>query len=124
MKTYIPGTIEAITEHLECLSNAELVQAHNQYCKNRNYHDDEIFENDEDFFESNFNDNIMSAVRAVSYGVYSISHKWVKFNGNGNLISFNDPSDEIEIPEIAEDVLENAHDYSIELEDVEEETED
>ena len=119
---YILATNEAITEHLESLSSSELVSIHNEYCQSANYSDDEIYSNDEEFFKMNFENKVLEAVRAVSYGEYNYSHEWVKFNGYANLESTNNPESWIDIPAIAADILESPENYSgIELEEVEEE---
>ncbi len=120
MTTTIKNTFEAITDYLNELTNSELVQAHNQYCQNQNYSDDEIYSNDESFFEMFFQDNVLEAVRAVSYGDYSYSNDYVIFNGYANLESFNNPADHVDITAIAADILESPEEYDIELEEEEE----
>jgi len=125
MKSTINKTIEAITEYLNELSTDDLVAIHNEYCQSCNYSDDEIFNNDEDFFTTYFENNVLGAVRACSYGEFQYSHDYVKFNGYGNLDSFNNPTEYVDIAAIAADILENEENYNyIELEEVEEETED
>jgi hypothetical protein len=74
MKTYIKKTHEAIVEYLEGLSNDELMQVHNEYCENMRYDEDRVYENSEDFLEENFATKL-DAVRAATYGEYSINHE-------------------------------------------------
>lgn len=125
MTNHVAKSIEAITEYLNGLSDSELVNIHNEYCQSCNYSDDEIFINDEDFFNTYFENDVLGAVRAASYGEFNYSHKYVKFNGYGNLDSFNNPTEYVDIAAIAADILENEENYNyIELEEVEEETED
>ena len=125
MKTYIKATEKAIIEAIEEMSSEEQMEAHNQYCENANYMDDQIFYNDEEFFEMFFNGRTTELIRAMEYGDHRISDKFVKFNGYANLESFNDVVLEIDINCIAEDILETdaANYYSIELEEEEEEEE-
>ena len=119
--TTLKNTIESITDYLNELENAELVSVHNTYCQNENY-DDEIYSNDEDFFNMFFEGKVLEAVRAISYGEYQYNHDYVVFNGYANLESFNNPTDHVDITAIAADILENPENYDIEFEDSEEET--
>ena len=45
------------------------------------------YENDEEFFTTRYNDDIMSAVRAVCFGHYNYMDDYVRVNGYGNLDS-------------------------------------
>jgi len=123
--TEVKNNLEAIKEYINKLSDSEKVNFHNIYCQNCNYPNDEIFANDEEFFNTFFNGKVIDAIRAICYGFYKYTEKFVQFNGYGNLVSFNDPEDYdgiIDISEIAEDILNNPSDYDIELIE-EEETE-
>jgi hypothetical protein len=115
MNTQIYSTQQAVLNHLNSLDDNELVNFHNIYCQNQNNGDDEIYTNDEEFFNIFFEGKVLEAVRAVSFGEYNYSHDYVKFNGYGNLISFNSPSDEIDLNEIANEILENPQDFDIDL---------
>lgn len=119
----IKNSIESITEFLNECNNDTLVNFHNIMCQNQNNSDSEIFQNDEDFFQTYFSDKLMEAIRAISYGDYNYSHEFVMFDGYANLQSFNDPEPYIDIPEIAEDIQNSPSGYDIELEDEEEEEE-
>lgn len=121
MKTTIKKTEEAVKEYISGLTDSETVSAHNQMCDNLNYPDDQIFSNDEDFFNSFFENRVLEAVRAVAYGDYNYGHDWVKFNGYGNLESTSYPNDWIDEPQLIEDIINNPDDYYIEFEDEEEE---
>jgi len=121
MKTYIKKTIEAITEYLNDLSDNDLLNVHNEYCQSINDSDSEIFNNDEDFFNTFFNGKVMDAIRAVSFGDYRYSDDYIIFNGHANLETFNNVSDHIDISAIAEDIMENEQNYyGFELEEEEE----
>lgn len=118
---YVKNTLEAITEYLNDLTNSELVNLHNQYCQSAGYSDDEIYINDEDFFNTFFEEKTLEAVRAVCFGEYRYQDDYVIFNAYGNLESFNNPAEHIDIKAIAADILENPEIYSdIELEETEE----
>ena len=83
-------TIEKlITDQINEMTDSQLVDLNNAYCQSAGYSDNEIYSNDEEFFEIFFANRVIEAVRAVSYGDYSYQHEYVKFNGYGNLESFN-----------------------------------
>lgn len=48
-----------------------------------------VYENDEEFFETFFNNKPMEAVRAAQYGDYKFNHEYVTFDGYGNLQSYS-----------------------------------
>jgi hypothetical protein len=77
-----------IIEQINNLSESDLVRLNNLYCIAMNYNNDEIYNNDEDFFDTFFK-STFDAVRAISYGSYVYSDEYVKFDGYGNLVSFN-----------------------------------
>jgi antirestriction protein len=102
-----------IVQKIEDMSDSELVSLHNEYCQNNSLSDDEIFNNDEEFFETFFPGKVTEAVRAAMYGDYNFGHEWVKFNGYANLESFDSPSNHIDKSAIIKDVLENKNNYSL-----------
>lgn len=121
MKTLIKRNLESIVDYLNELSNSDLVSIHNEYCQSCNYSDDEIYSNDEDFFNMFFEDQTLNAVRAVCFGDYEYNHDFVMFDGYANLQSFNSPENHVDINAIAADILENEQNYyDIELEDEDE----
>ena len=65
----------------------------------------EYYENDEDFFNDFFFNNPMEAVRSSFYGDYKFCDEYVKFNGYGNLESFNDYDLEKEYKENIDDII-------------------
>lgn len=109
---FVKRNHDAIIEYLEDLDDATLVQHHNQYCENTRHSDDMIYVNDEEFFEINYSDKAYDALRAAHYGEYNWNDKWVRFNGQANLQSFNDPEDDVDFNDIAADILENERKYS------------
>ena len=77
----------------------------------------EYWENDEEFFNTFYYLNPAEAVRSAYYGDYNYCDKYVKFNGYGNLVSFNDYDLEKEykdyIYEITESLLEHYQELCI-----------
>ncbi|QIW88610.1 hypothetical protein P59_241 [Bacillus phage P59] len=93
----------------------------------------EFHHNDEDFFNTFFDGNPAEAVRAAHFGEYNYGDDYVRFNGYGNLESFNDYQLEQdlkdELEEIAEAIIEKQAHLSLDPElesilDEEEEDED
>lgn len=122
MKTYIKNNLEAVKEYLESLKNSDLVSTWNEYAREHDA-DNEIYYNEEDFFQTFFDGRLMEAIRAISFGEYRYQDEFVKFDGYANLETFNDPSDHIDVEELAQAILDKPSDfYDIELEE-EEETE-
>jgi len=109
------NNLETIINYLNNLDNNELIDIHNRYCQIENYHDNEIFTNDEEFFNTFFYNAADKAVRAVFYGDYNYSHDYVMFNGYGNLESFNDASEFIYISEIAQSIKDCPDEYYIDF---------
>ena len=77
----------------------------------------EYWDNDEEFFNTFYYLNPAEAVRSAYYGDYNYCDKYVKFNGYGNLVSFNDYELEKEykdyIYEITESLLEHYQELCI-----------
>lgn len=90
----------------ENLSDNEKIGLWNEYCSENGY-EDEIMENDEDFFNTYFENNPESAVRAAFYGDYRYMDTYVKFNGYGNLESFNNALDIITENDLIQWLIEN-----------------
>ena len=108
-------TIQQITDIINDMNEAELIQLNNEYCEAVNYYDNEIYENDEYFFNAHFEGNPMAAVRAANYGNYNYTHSWVIFNGYGNLETFDTMttehlSENVEV--IAEYIADNLQDFT------------
>jgi hypothetical protein len=103
-----------ISKAINEMTQDELIQLNNEYCQQINASDDEVYSNDEEFFEVFFADKVLDAVPAVSYGDYSYSHDYVKFNGYGNLESFSyfGTDNLCELPEVlAEYIHENFSEF-------------
>ena len=98
-------------------SNETKVHFHNLYCEIEKYYDDVIYQNDEEFFNTFFDNEVLKAVQAVCYGNYSYNHLYVTFNGYGNLDSSNYPEDFIDFPSLVESIEANPNDYDIMFEE-------
>jgi hypothetical protein len=124
METII-NTYEDVLEYVENVDDATLVSLHNQYCRNINDSDSEIYLNDEEFFSMFFTDPL-EAVRAVCYGEYNYTDEYVVFDGYANLETSNYPDKWVDHSAIAQDIMDNEHEYSylLELEEPEEDEDD
>ena len=119
--TTIENNYEAIVKEIEAMSNEEQMEIHNQYCENINNMDNQIFYNDEEFFEMFFSGRITDLVRAISYGDFEPNQEFIKFDGYANLETFDNVSLYLDAVAIADDIQENPKNYShlIELTSVE-----
>lgn len=100
--------LKAINE----MTQDELIELNNRYCQSISS-EDEVYSNDEEFFDIFFS-NAHEALRAAHFGDYNWSHNYVKFNGYGNLESFDyfEVSDLCELPEVmAEYISENFNEF-------------
>lgn len=121
MKTITFSTLEQLIDKLEELSISELVQVHNDYCREAAY-DNEFYDNDEDFFNLYFENNPYEVARSICYGNYRYMDEYVYFNGYGNLESANEYTikDNISIEEIANYIFENPDEFDfVEFEELE-----
>lgn len=91
-------------------------------CTNGNFENLQFYNNDEDFFDTYFNNNPYEVARATFYGDYRFNDDYVYFNGYGNLVSFNYINEFVsdsDIEDITEDIINNYNsydlDYSIEV---------
>ena len=67
----------------------------------------QYYENDEEFFNTFFYNNPTEAVRSSYYGNYNYCDKYFRFNGYGNLESFNDYDLEKEYKEYIDDITDS-----------------
>jgi hypothetical protein len=112
-KTTSPEIIEIINV-INDMTEGELIDLNNTYCQSANIHDSEIFDNDEETLQMFFGNDILRAIQATQYGDYSYHHKYIQFNGYGNLDSFDRITTDnlCEYPEtIAEYIAENKYDF-------------
>ena len=74
---------------LEGFTPDQFLEAYHTACRELNYGDDEIYEFDEEFFNTYFDGKPMEAARAASFGDVSWNHEYITFNGYGNLQSIS-----------------------------------
>ena len=72
------------------------------------------YENDEYFFRARYNDDMMSAVRAVCFGHYNYMDDYVRVNGYGNLDSKSSYDYKSDLMDSQEEIVER---YAEMLED-------
>lgn len=114
-KTYFPNfedeEKERIKQLILKLSDEELLQLYNDFCRNNNDYDNVIYENDEYFLRDMFGDDVNAVAKAVSCGEYECNHSYVKCDGHGNLKSYPDLEDALDdnfyIDEVIEFVMQN-----------------
>ena len=100
---------ELFLEVFESISFPLKVSLWNMYAREENP-DEEIYDNDEDFFNTFYEGKPADAVRAASYGDYRYYDDYVWFNGYGNLVSANYYSDYVPIcPDILYDYFNNGN---------------
>lgn len=102
-----------ILKAINNMNTDELIQLQNTYCQSISS-ENEIYNNDEDFFDTFYNGKVNDAIRAAHFGDYNWSHNYVKFNGYGNLESFDyfELKDLCEFPKtIAEYIHENFEEF-------------
>jgi len=103
--------VETIESSLHMMNDDELVSVYNQYAKDNRY--EEIFENDDEFFESNFGAEIMKAVSATHWGDFKPHHKYAMLNSIGNVDSADYPTDfdEFDTEDVARHISENMNEF-------------
>ena len=115
--------IDKIKQALRELDPEDKIGLHNLRNSEMGYSDDDIYPNDEDFFNMFYYNDPYNAVQRAVYGDYQPMHDYVMFDGYGNLKSLNTyelekyMSDD-EIAEFLDENEEYIEDY-LELEDEE-----
>lgn len=102
-----------IKERINEMDNYKIIAAWNEYAEENNLFDDEIRDNDEEFFEVMFT-SAYDAVSAATNGGYSISERYVVFDGLGSVVSFDyldEPNSPFDIDALTEWFLENPDKY-------------
>ena len=94
---------QAIISKIKAMSSDQLVELNNLLVEDANWTDNGIYSNDEEFFETFFIKS-SEAVRACHFGDYRWNDNLVKFNGYGNLDSFNLMTVD-KLPDLVENVV-------------------
>lgn len=114
--------LDAIYEWIEAQQkiddwdDSDWLNAHNTYCsESQNSPDDQIFEFDEDFFNTYFEGRPMEAARATNFGEVNWNDDYITFNGYGNLESVSKYNlyDHIDKDAIMADIIENPRYYNL-----------
>lgn len=80
-----------VSDYIEQAEAWDVISKYNEYLDETGYTDDIIYYNDDDFFLTFFdNSNPLRIVQATYFGHYNYNDDYVKFNGYGNLDSFNE----------------------------------
>ena len=101
---------EYLLNNLEELK--ELVNDINSY--DGSFDNLEVYENDDEFFNTFYNNNPAEAVRACYFGTYNYSDDYVKINAYGNIDSCSEWEYEEELQANVDDVidyLENSEEF-------------
>jgi len=127
MTTQSNTLTDLIVSLINDMDRNELVSLNNAYCRSIGS-EGEVYDNDEEFFNTYFEGKPLEAVRAAHFGDYNFSHDYVKFNGYGNLESFQyfivDDLEEYPI-NIAQFAIDNRDEfYMIDFDDLESQLED
>lgn len=87
---YTKGIIDIVMmPYLEDADDDDIIQYYNEYLETKDYYDDILYYNDEDFFNTYFYNNPMEVARSTFYGDYRYCDDYVRFNGCGNLESLD-----------------------------------
>lgn len=112
-KIEVEKTVQAVKEYLNNIFDDDLLHIYNNVQQELGYGDDEIYNNDEEFFRTFFENDVWGVVQRIHFGDWNYSHSYVKFNGYGNLVSFNIISDHINLDELAENIINKFDDLDI-----------
>ena len=78
--------MKILSKQIEQLNDLELMQVWNKVCELYDFHDDYIYENDEEFFEM-MGLSAYEVLQRAHFGNYSWHHKYVKLDGYANFES-------------------------------------
>jgi hypothetical protein len=104
---------DRVSEVFNDLSNSDKVQVNNLFCEQVNYADDNIYSNDEEFFEIFYSRvSPMQAIKDAHHGSYEYNDDYVQFNGQGSLNSSDYPEEFMDVNLIIQDIIESPEVYS------------
>ena len=81
--------IDKIKQALKGLEPEDKLNMWNEYCSENGDPDNQIYENDEEFFNLFYANDVFGAVQRAIYGEYNPMHDFVTFNGYANLESIS-----------------------------------
>ena len=95
-----------IIEFLEGCDDSVLINLFNEVCSEERYFYKRIYHNDETFFNENFSDTY-EAVRAIMFGKYEYSHKFIRLDGYANIETTDNLSDWVVLDDLAMYIADN-----------------
>ena len=101
---------EMIKDLLENMSESQLYIIANEYSDKTNYYDDRIYDMDE-FDEIMDGMSPWNIATKIFYGDFRPNDNYFRFDGCANLESFDYISDEIDLEEIADYIIDNDEDF-------------
>ena len=101
---------EMIKDLLENMSESQLYTIANEYFDKAEYYDDRIYDMEE--FDEMMDDMLPSDIATkIFYGDFRPNDNYFKFDGYANLESFDYISDEVDLEEIADYIVDNDEDF-------------
>ena len=101
---------EMIKDLLENMSESQLYTIVNEYFDKTEYYDDRIYDMEE--FDEMMDDMLPSDIAIkIFYGDFRPNDNYFKFDGYDNLQSFDYISDEVDLEEIADYIVDNDEDF-------------
>lgn len=70
-------------EIFDGIDNERKLELFNLYCEEMNNYDDTVYENDDDFLETFYKNDLIALAKAISYGEYQYNHDYVKITVYG-----------------------------------------
>ena len=101
---------EMIKDLLENMSESQLYTIANEYFDKTRYYDDRIYDMDE-FDEIISGMSTSDIATKIFYGDFRPNDNYFKFDGYANLESFDYISDEVDLEEIADYIVDNDEDF-------------
>lgn len=92
------------------MSDSHLLFIYNEYLNKTNYYDDRIYDMNE-FDEIMFGMSPSDIALKIFYGDFRPNDHYFKFDGYDNLQSFDYISDEVDLEEIADYIVDNDEDF-------------
>lgn len=103
-------TTEMIKDLLENMSESKLFTIYNEYLDKTEYYDDRIYDMEE-FDEMMDGMSPSDIALKIFYGDFRPNDHYFKFDGYDNLQSFDYISDEVDLEEIADYIVDNDEDF-------------
>ena len=110
---------EKIQGYVNDLNDNILFQLYRKYIEINDYYDDQVYELDKDVINNIFhNTKYSKLLQLYHFGQFNIYHNYFRFDGYGNLQSFNSLDDYK--TDIINDIIDNIDEYANEFSDIDE----